>query len=80
MATIFDEIKGQFKEKLNEGDIKKTIDSEKMNREIFDLAIEVLLKQVKSLRKNNFEETKTNISTDANELIRSIDQEIDSII
>ena len=51
-----------------------------MNYEIFDLAIDVLLRQVKALRKNNFEESKNNISTDANELVRSIDQEIESTL
>ena len=80
MPTIFDEIKEHFKEKLNEDKIKNTIDAEKMNYEIFDLAIDVLLKQVKALRKNNFEESKNNISTDANELVRSIDQEIESTL
>ena len=80
MPTIFDEIKEHFKEKLNEDKIKNTIDSEKMNYEIFDLAIDVLLKQVKALRKKNFEETPNEMNTDVNGLVKSIDQEIESTL
>jgi len=77
MPTIYDEIKSQFDEKLNESKIKNTIDSENLNKEILDLSVGVLLKQVKSLRKKNFEETPNIVGTDANEIIRTIDQEID---
>ena len=77
MPTIYDEIKSQFDEKLNESKVKNTIDSENLNKEILDLSVGVLLKQVKSLRKKNFEETPNIVGTDANEIIRTIDQEID---
>lgn len=80
MATIYDEIKQQFNEALNEGGLKDIIDSKELSDDIFDLAIDILLKQIKALRKNNFEETRNIVSTDATELIRTVDQEIENIL
>jgi hypothetical protein len=76
MPTIYDEIKSQFTDKLKENSVKNKIQNQKLDTIFFDLGIDVLIKQIKALRKNNFEETKNIVGTDANELIRTIDIEI----
>lgn len=75
MPTIYDEIKTQFTDKLKDDNLKNEIQNQKLDERIFDLGIEVLIKQIKALRKNNFQETRK-ISNDANELLRTIDLEI----
>ena len=76
MATIYDEIKTQFKQKLEEETFKNEIISKKLEKGVFDFSINVLVKQIKELRKKNFQETRQSIVSDANELVTSIDQEI----
>lgn len=76
MPTIYDEIKSQFTDKLKDDNIKNEIQKQKLDTKFFDLGIDVLIKQIKALRKNNFEETKNIVGTDANELLRTIDIEI----
>lgn len=76
MATIYDEIKSQFKQKLGKEPFKNEIESKKLKESVFSFSIDVLVKQIKELRKKNFEETKNSIGHDANELVKSIDQEI----
>tara|TARA_B110000902_G_C14262569_1_gene570331 strand:+ start:1063 stop:1305 length:243 start_codon:yes stop_codon:yes gene_type:complete len=76
MATIYDEIKTQFKQKLEEETFKNEIISKKLEKGVFDFSINVLVKQIKELRKKNFQETRQSIGSDANELVTSIDQEI----
>ena len=76
MATIYDEIKTQFKQKLEKETFKNEIISKKLEKGVFDFSINVLVKQIKELRKKNFQETRQSIVSDANELVTSIDQEI----
>lgn len=76
MPTIYDEIKSQFTDKLKEDSVKNEIQNQKLDTNIFDLGIDVLIKHIKALRKNNFEETPNIIGKDANELLRTIDIEI----
>ena len=76
MPTIYDEIKSQFTDKLKDDNVKNEIQNQKLDTKFFDLGIDVLIKQIKALRKNNFEETKNIVGTDANELLRTIDIEI----
>lgn len=79
MATIYDDIKKQFNTKLKE---KREIEKVENNLHdsVFDMAVDVLLKQVKALRKKHFEESRNEKTSSANELIKSIDQQIERTI
>lgn len=75
-GTIFEEIQDELSKKV------KSLVNERnynLNEEVFDLASNVLIKQIKSLRKDNFEENTNDINKDANEILRTIDQEINRI-
>ena len=75
-GTIFEEIQEELSKKVS------TLIEERnynLNKEVFELASNVLIKQIKSLRKDNFEENNNDINKDANEILRTIDQEINRI-
>jgi hypothetical protein len=73
MATIYDEIKNQFCEKINEENHKIDIENENISPEILKLGINVLIEQIKKLRKNNFIESNSQVSSDANEILKTLD-------
>lgn len=75
-GTIFEEIQNELSKKVNRLANERNYN---LNQEVFDLAANVLIKQIKSLRKDNFEENNNDINKDANEILRTIDQEIDRI-
>jgi hypothetical protein len=54
MATIYDEIKNQFCEKLTEEHHRIDIKNDNISPEILKFGINVLIEQIKKLRKNNF--------------------------
>lgn len=75
-GTIFEEIQDELSKKVNSLVNERDYN---LNQEVFDLASDVLIKQIKSLRKDNFEENDSDINKDANEILRTIDQEINRI-
>lgn len=75
-GTIFEEIQDELSKKVNSLVNERDYN---LNQEVFDLASDVLVKQIKSLRKDNFEENDSDINKDANEILRTIDQEINRI-
>lgn len=75
-GTIFEEIQNELSKKVNSLVNERNYN---LNQEVFDLASDVLIKQIKSLRKDNFEENDSDINKDANEILRTIDQEINRI-
>lgn len=75
-GTIFEEIQNELSKKVNSLVNERNYN---LNQDVFDLASDVLIKQIKSLRKDNFEENDSDINKDANEILRTIDQEINRI-
>ncbi|MGM0634614.1 MAG: hypothetical protein ACQESK_01010 [Bacteroidota bacterium] len=75
-GTIFEEIQDELSKKVNSLVNERDYN---LNQDVFDLASDVLIKQIKSLRKDNFEENDTDINKDANEILRTIDQEINRL-
>lgn len=79
MATIYDEIKNQFCEKLREEHHRIDIDNYNVSPETLMLGINVLIEQIKKLRKNNFIESNSQVSSDANEILKTLDIALNEI-
>ncbi|MDT0688740.1 hypothetical protein RM549_03035 [Salegentibacter sp. F188] len=75
MATIYDDIRNEFSEKLSEEKYSSKINNQDLDIEILDLALETLIEQIRDIRRQNItEETNSKINTDANALINTIDR------
>lgn len=79
MATIYDEIKNQFCEKLTEEHHRIDIKNDNISPEILKFGINVLIEQIKKLRKNNFIESNSQVSSDANEILKTLDIALNEI-
>lgn len=76
MATIYDEIKEQFNKKLDEENHKSELKKKEISSKVLNLGVSILIEQIKKLRKNNFMETTVQISSDANEILKTLDSAI----
>lgn len=76
MSTIYDDIRNEFSEKLSEEKYKRLIKENNLDTKTLELGLEVLIDQIRDIRKNNLEETNPKVNSDANGLINSIDRNI----
>ena len=79
MATIYDEIKDQFSLKLEDVNHQIQINNENINPDVLKLGVNVLIEQIKKLRRNNFIESTSQVNNDANEILKTLDKAIDEI-
>lgn len=79
MATIYDEIKDQFSLKLQDVNHQIQINNENINPDVLKLGVNVLIEQIKKLRRNNFIESTSQVNNDANEILKTLDKAIDEI-
>jgi hypothetical protein len=76
MPTIYDDIRNEFSKKLSEEKYKQTIKQYEMDTKTMELGLEVLIDQIRDIRRNNLEESSHKVNSDANGLINSIDRNI----
>ncbi|WP_304131752.1 hypothetical protein [Mesonia mobilis] len=76
MSTIYDDIRKEFSEKLSTEKYINSITKNKLERKTLELGLEVLIDQIRDIRRNNQQETPQKINSDANALINSIDRNI----
>ena len=76
MPTIYDDIRIEFSEKLSEEKYQHLIKLNDLDIKTLELGLEVLIDQIRDIRKNNLEETNQKVNSDANGLINSIDRNI----
>ena len=76
MPTIYDDIRSEFSEKLSEEKYRHLIKLNDLDTKTLELGLEVLIDQIREIRKNNLEETNHKVNSDANGLINSIDRNI----
>ena len=76
MPTIYDDIRSEFSEKLSEEKYQHLIKLNDLDIKTLELGLEVLIDQIRDIRKNNLEETNQKVNSDANGLINSIDRNI----
>lgn len=76
MPTIYDDIRKEFSEKLSAEKFTKLVKLNDLDTKTLELGLEVLIDQIRDIRRNNLEETPQTVNSDANGLINSIDRNI----